>query len=320
VRIGVALPSVGLEHDRRFILDVARAAEDGGLDSVWTVDHVVLPYERESRYPYQRSGTEVAFDPQVNWLDPLVTLSLVAGVTERVKLGTSILVLPYRNPVVVAGQVASLDVLSAGRFILGVGAGWLREEFEAIGVPPAERGARTDEGLEAMKVLWTQDPASFEGRFTSFSGIALSARPHTPGGPPIWVGGNTEPGLRRALRFGQAWHGMEVFAEDMPEIRETLARLGDEVGRDPAELELTVARGFLAPGTAQRSWVQGRRVVGGADPSTESILDDLGQMAEQGISMVLMQITVDPPAMPEAVGWLASEILPEAERLEAATA
>jgi probable F420-dependent oxidoreductase len=320
MRIGVALPSVGLEHDRRFILDVARAAENGGLDSVWTVDHVVLPYDRQSQYPYQQSGTEVAFDPQVNWLDPLITLALVAGVTDRVKLGTSILVLPYRNPVVVAGQAASLDVLSDGRFILGVGAGWLREEFEALGVPPAERGARTDEGLEAMKVLWTQDPASFDGRFARFSRIALSTRPRTPAGPPIWVGGNTEPGMRRALRFGQAWHGMEVFPEDMPQIRDTVARLGDEFGRDPAELELTVARGFVPPEMAERSWVQGRRVVGGTDPSRESILEDLGQMAEQGISMVLMQITVDPATMPEAVAWLGSEVVPEAERLQAATA
>ena len=320
MRIGVALPSVGLQHDRRFILDVARAADQGGLDSVWTVDHVVLPYHRQSRYPYPQSGTEVAFDPQVNWLDPLISLALVAGATEQVRLGTSILVLPYRNPVVLAGQVASLDVLSGGRFILGVGAGWLREEFEALGVPPSQRGARTDEALEAMKVVWTQQPASFEGRFTRFSDIALSARPKTPGGPPIWVGGNTEPGLRRALRFGEAWHGMEVFPEDMPQVRETLARLGEEVGRDPAELELTVARGFLQPGTAERSWVQGRRVVGGTDPSTQSILDELGQMAEQGISMVLMQITVEPAAMVEAVGWLASEVLPQAKRLEAATA
>ena len=108
---------------------------------------------------------------------------------------------PYRNPVNLAAEAAALDVLSDGRFILGVGAGWMREEFATLGIDPAERGARTDEHIEVLRTLWTQDPASFDGRFTSFDGIVLATTPRTEGGPPIWVGGNTDAGLRRALRL-----------------------------------------------------------------------------------------------------------------------
>src|SRR5918992_3741599 len=144
MRLGVSLPNVGLDHGKETLLPVAEAAERLGFDSVWAAHHVVLPYERNSQYPYKRSGTEIAMSPGMQWLDPLVTLSAIAGVTERIRLGTSVYVLPYRDPVTLAAEVAALDVLSEGRFIFGVGAGWMREEFEAIGVPPRERGARAD--------------------------------------------------------------------------------------------------------------------------------------------------------------------------------
>src|ERR1043165_5791228 len=142
MRIGVSLPNVGLDHAKEMLLPVATAADRLGFDSVWAAHHVVLPYERASRYPYQRSGTEIAMSPGMQWLDPLIALAVVAGATERVGLGTSVLVLPYRNPVNLAAEAAALDVLSGGRLVLGVGAGWMREEFEALGIDPAERGAR----------------------------------------------------------------------------------------------------------------------------------------------------------------------------------
>ncbi len=183
MRIGVSLPNVGLEHGKEMVLPVAEAADRLGFDSVWAAHHVTLPYERTSQYPYQHSGTEVAMSPGMQWLDPLVTLSLCAAVTERVRLGTSVLVLPYRNPVNVAAEAAALDVLSDGRFVLGVGAGWMKEEFRALGIDPAERGPRTDEHIEVLRTLWTQDPASFAGRFTSFDGIVLATSTRTAGGP-----------------------------------------------------------------------------------------------------------------------------------------
>ena len=158
MRIGVSLPNVGLDHGKEMVLPVAEAAERLGFDSVWAAHHVTLPYERASKYPYGHSGTEVAMSPGMQWLDPLVTLSMVAAVTDRVRLGTSVLVLPYRNPVNLAAEVAALDVLSDGRFVLGVGAGWMQEEFRALGIDPAERGARTDEHIEVLRTLWTAGP------------------------------------------------------------------------------------------------------------------------------------------------------------------
>jgi probable F420-dependent oxidoreductase len=309
--LGVNLPTVGLDHDRDFVIPVAQAAERLGFDSLWATDHVVLPYDRESRYPYGRSKTEIAMEPGMQWIDPMATLSFVAGVTETIRLGTSVLVLPYRNPVVLAGEAATLDVLSDSRLILGIGTGWMREEFEAIGVPPSERGARTDEALEVMRTLWRDDPASHSGRFWSFDDVVLACSPRSEGGPPVWIGGNTDPALRRTLRHGDAWHGFEIYPEDMPDIRDRLARLGEEAGRDPAELELTVVRGLIVPGTEEDSWIPGRRYLGGEHPTAESIVDELGRLGDEGVSMCLGQISALAPLVPDALEWVAAEILPK---------
>jgi probable F420-dependent oxidoreductase len=308
MRIGVSLPNVGIDHGKETLLPVAEAAERLGFDSVWAAHHVVLPYERESRYPYQRSGTEVAMTPGMQWLDPIVTLSAIAAVTERVRLGTSVFVLPYRDPVTLAAELAALDVLSEGRLVLGVGVGWMREEFEAIGIPAAERGARTDEHLEVMKTLWSEDPASFEGRFTRFENVVLATTPRTEGGPPIWIGGNTDAALRRALRFGSGWHGFEVFPEEIADLRERLGRLAEEGGRDPAELELSVARGLMPPGREQESFIPDRRMLGG---SAGSVVDELGRYADEGVELVLIQVSLLPPLVPDALEWVSAEVLPQ---------
>jgi probable F420-dependent oxidoreductase len=311
VRIGVSLPNVGLDHGKDMILPVAQAAEQLGFDSIWVAHHVTLPYERESRYPYQHSGTEVAMSPGMQWLDPLVTLAMCAAVTDRVRLGTSVLVLPYRNPVNLAAEAAALDVLTEGRFILGVGCGWMKEEFVALGIDPAERGPRTDEHIEVLRALWTQDPASFDGRFNSCDGVVLATTTRTEGGPPIWVGGNTDPGLRRALRLGDGWHGFEVFPEDMPDVNERLARIGEEVGRDPAELDLSVVRGLMPPGREEESFVPDRRMLGG---SGEAVVEELGMYAEHGVHDVVIQVSLLAPQVPEALEWVAAEVLPQLPR------
>jgi probable F420-dependent oxidoreductase len=307
MRIGVSLPNVGLDHGKEMVLPVAEAADRLGFHSVWAAHHVTLPYERASRYPYGHSGTEVAMSPGMQWLDPMVTLSMVAAVTERVRLGTSVLVLPYRNPVNLAAEAAAIDVLSDGRFVLGVGAGWMEEEFRALGIDPAERGARTDEHIEVLRALWTEDPARFEGRFTRFDGLVLATTPRTEGGPPIWVGGNTRVALRRALRRGDGWHGFEVFPEDMPAVREQLEQAGEELGRDPAGLDLSVVRGLMPPGREEESFIPDRRMLGG---SAEAIVDELGRYAEQGVDEVVIQVSLLAPLVPEALEWAAAEVLP----------
>jgi probable F420-dependent oxidoreductase len=308
VRIGVSLPNVGLDHGKEMILHVAEAAERLGFDSVWAAHHVTLPYERSSRYPYQHSGTELAMSPGMQWLDPLMTLAMVAGSTDRVRLGTSVLVLPYRNPVNLAAEAAALDVLSDGRFVLGVGAGWMKEEFRALGIDPAQRGPRTDEHIEVLRTLWTEDPASFAGRFTRFEGIVLATTPRTAGGPPVWVGGNTDVALRRALRQGDGWHGFEVYPQDMPDLAERLARLGEEVGRDPGELALSVVRGLIPPGREEESFIPERRMLGG---SAEAVVDELGMYAEHGVDDVVIQVSLLAPLVPEALEWVSAEVLPK---------
>jgi probable F420-dependent oxidoreductase len=311
VRIGVSLPNVGLDHSKGMLLPVAQAAERLGFDSVFAAHHVALPYERASEYPYQRSGTEIAMSPGMQWLDPLVTLSVIAGATDRIGLGTSVLVLPYRNPVNLAAEAAALDVLSDGRFILGVGAGWMREEFATLGIDPVERGARTDEYIQVLRTLWTQDPANFNGRFVDFDNTVLATKPRTEGGPPIWVGGNNDSGLRRALRHGDGWHGFEVYPDEIPELRARLERLGAEVGRDPGELVLSVARGLIPPGREEESFIPDRRMLGG---SADAIVEELGSYAEQGVELVLIQVSLLAPLVPEALEWVASEVLPQLAR------
>jgi probable F420-dependent oxidoreductase len=290
------------------LLPVAESAERLGFDSLWVAHHVVLPYERDSEYPYKWSGTEIAMSPGMQWLDPIVTLSAVAAVTDRIGLGTSILVLPYRNPVTLAAELAALDVLSEGRLVLGVGAGWMREEFEAIGVDPKQRGARTDEHIRVLKTLWSDDPAKFDGRFTNFDNLALATTPHREGGPPIWVGGNTEPGMRRALRHGDGWHGMEVYPEQMPEINAELERIGAEEDRDPAELEISVVRGLIPPGQEQDSFIPDRRLLSG---SADAIVEELTAYDEAGVDLVVIQVSLLAPLVPEALEWVAAEVLPQ---------
>ena len=309
MKIGVALPTVGLDHGPELLLPVAEAAERLGYDSVWATDHALMSHARKSEYPYGRSGTEIAMTPGMGWLEPLATLSFVAARTERVRLGTSVLVLPYRNPLLVASQAATLHLLSGDRLVLGVGAGWMREEFEALGLDPAERGARTDEGMQVMRTLWRDDPASFEGRFFAFRDVVLGVPPRDSE-PPLWVGGNTRPALRRALRHGDGWHGFEVYPEDMAGIRDTLTELGGEVGRDPAELELSVVRGMVPPDRADESFIQDRRNLG---DSAEAMVEELGRYAVEGVGLVMIQVSLLAPLMPEGLEWFAAEVMARLE-------
>jgi probable F420-dependent oxidoreductase len=307
VRLGLALPSVGLAHDRELLLPVARAAEQAGLDSLWATDHILIPADRRSTYPYGHSGTEVALSPGFQWLEPITTLGVVAGATERIGLGTSVLVLPYRNPVVLAAQLASLDVLAGpDRLVLGVGVGWMTEEFDAVGVPRAERGARTDEHIAVLRHLWAGQERAFEGAFTRFDAATIATQPATPGGPPILVGGNSDAALRRAARLGDGWHGFDVPPEDMPATAARLARHAEAAGRDAAALELSVVRGFVPPGLEQDSFLR-RRSLGG---SADEVVDELGRYAQGGVDLVVLQVPLIPPQVVEAVGWLEAEVLP----------
>lgn len=237
MQFGVHLPHIGPWHDGATMRRFALAIEEMGYDSVWVSDHIVFPVGFESKYPYADTG-DFPVPPSVPWLEPVTTLTYVAGVTSRVRLGTSVQVLPYRNPVMNAKQLANLAMLSGGRLIVGVGAGWLREEAEAMGMPWDERGQRTDEHIEVLRALWTQENPKFEGRFYRVEGVRCEPRPSPA--PPIWVGGHEAPSLRRAARLGDGWHAYCLGPDDLAEGWRKVQSLAREAGRDPEELTLSV--------------------------------------------------------------------------------
>ena len=215
---------------------LARAAEAAGVESLWTVEHIVIPQGYASRYPYSSSG-RMAGDERASIPDPLVWLAYVAALTQRIRLATGVLILPERNPVVLAKELATLDVLSGGRVICGVGIGWLEEEFAAIGVPFADRAARAEEAIAALRALWSADE-TFEGERFRFREARSYPKPLQPGGIPIVVGGHTRAAARRAGRYADGFFpaGREV-ADLIAECR----RAAERAGRDPASVEITVA-------------------------------------------------------------------------------
>src|SRR6516225_9158878 len=210
MRYGFYLPTRGPTATRDGVLALAREGERLGLHSAMIADHIVFPVESQSTYPYTLDGKHPSAGDA---LETFSILGVVAGATERLRLVTSVLVLPYRNPVLTAKMVASLDVLSGGRLTLGVGAGWLKEEFEALNSPAFEaRGAVTDEWITIFKQLWSQSPASFDGRFYRYSDIRCEPFPVQKPHPPIWVGGHSRAALRRTARHGDGWHPVGAIA------------------------------------------------------------------------------------------------------------
>ncbi len=221
-----------------FARDFARLVEEVGFESVWAVEHVVMCVDSQSRYPYDASGRS-PFPPDTVQPDPLIWLAFVAAATERLRLGTGVLVLPQRNPVVLAKELASLDRLSDGRLVLGVGVGWVREEAEAVGTSFEDRGRRADEYVRAMRALWTQGVASFEGEFVRFGGVVSEPRPVRPGGVPIVVGGHSVAAARRAGRLGDGFYPLGASPERFRALCEEMGKAAREAGRDPSSIEIT---------------------------------------------------------------------------------
>ena len=212
---------------------VAQAAEAAGFDSVWTGEHVVLPDPQAPPSPA---------DPRDPFLDPAVALTWIAAHTKTLRLATGIIILPQRNPVVLAKEIASLDVLSGGRAILGIGAGYLEPEFRALGVPFARRGERTDESIDALRALWNDEKPAFSGDFVAFAGIDAHPRPVQRGGVPIVVGGASAGALRRAVARGNGWYGFAMDPATAERAIRGLEEARKQVERPAAlgRLEITV--------------------------------------------------------------------------------
>jgi probable F420-dependent oxidoreductase len=212
---------------------VAVHAETAGFDSLWFPEHVVFFPTYTSKYPYSEDGNP-GFGKRQGVYDPLFAATVAAGVTERVRVGTAVLILPQRNPVVLAQEVVAVDHASTGRFDLGIGIGWSSEEYAALSVPWAARGMRTDEYLEVMHALWTDQLVSYHGEFVDFSDVIAEPKPiQSP--LPIWVGGGTAS-MRRAARYGTGWYGWNLSADAIAAAMLDLDQACEAVGRDPSKL------------------------------------------------------------------------------------
>jgi len=232
VQIGFFAPHVG-PSSRDGIARACDVADELGADILWAVDHIAFPFGFSAVYPYATHEFGESPDNPLEWWDCLSVLTYLAARTERVRIGTGVLVLPYRHPVATAKAIATIDQLSAGRVVFGVGVGWLRDEFEALQLHPFDdRGAVTDEQLEVMKAVWTSDRARFAGRYYEFPEISVTPKPAQRPHPPILVGGNSGPALRRTVRHGDGWHALMLLPSEMAEHRQRLAAIAHEAGRD----------------------------------------------------------------------------------------
>ena len=218
------------------IAETARAIEERGFASIWAPEHVIFFEEYQSKYPYADHGKLHGFDHGM--MEPWTTLSFIASNTSHVKLGSSICLVPQRNPVYTAKQVADVDFLSNGRVIFGVGAGWLKEEFDALQVPFERRGARTRDYIKVMQALWTMEQPSYTGEFYKLPNCTQSPKPVQKPHPPIFFGGESRPALRRVAELGQGWMGASLMPEDLPKKIALLDELLAEAGRNRDDIDI----------------------------------------------------------------------------------
>lgn len=235
MKFGLIFANVGPFGQPDGLTHLARTAESVGFESLWTVEHVVIPKGYASKYPYSRDG-KLPGGESAPIPDPFVWLAYAAAVTTKIRLATGIVILPQRHPLYVAKEAATLDVLSRGRAILGVGIGWLKEEFDAIGVPFESRAARTEESIEALRSLWRAGESEHRGTHYAWPSVASNPKPVQPR-IPIVIGGHTKSAARRAARVGDGFFPArsDTLAECMAELSAECAR----IGRDPAEIEIT---------------------------------------------------------------------------------
>ena len=261
MKFGLRYCNTGKYVDPSLALELVQAGEEAGFESAWTVEHTIVPAGYESAYPYSPDGKMAGGVEDFPLPDPLIWMAYVASATSRIKLATGILILPQHNPVITAKQVATLDHLSGGRVLLGIGVGWLREEFDAIGAPFDDRGPRTDEYIAAMRTLWQDEKPTFHGDFVNFDGAYCRPQP-VNGTVPIIVGGHSRPAARRAGRLGDGFFP----ARGAPAELFSLARQSAaEAGRDPDALEITV--------------------------SMPDDLEDLNELANLGVGRVLVPVS-----------------------------
>ena len=265
MEFGIHLPHVGPFATPEAISGVARKAEELGYHSLWVSDHIITPRKIDSPYP----GGRYRVQPEWPFLEPVSTLLFAAAVTKRVRLGTSVLVITQRQPVILAKQLATLDFLSNGRLIFGAGAGWMKEEFQALNVPIANHGPRMAEYLEVIRRCWTEDDPSFDGRYYKLGDVGFYPKPVQKPHPPIWVGGFADGALRRVARYGDAWHAggtPDMLSQGYAKVKQ----YAKEYGRDPDSIALTLRGDGIGRGEPAQT------------------IEELRPYKDAGVSMVML--------------------------------
>ncbi len=240
MKVGLAFAS-SIGFDGNDALEVCRRAEAAGFESLWGGEHVVLPDAIASKYPYTADG-KIPAEPDTPIPDPLIWLAFAAAAAPTLRLGTCILIVPQRNPLVLAKELATLDQLSGGRVELGLGVGWLQEEFDALGIPWERRGARNDEYIEAMRALWAGPHAEFHGEFVDFEPATCSPRP-VNGSIPVIVGGDSDAAIKRAVRIADGYFPGEGDSEQLAALLGRLRQAAETAGRDPGSIEINAIFG-----------------------------------------------------------------------------
>ena len=294
MKYGFGLPTRGPLATAENIVALAERADALGFDYVYASDHIVIPRDIESRYPYSATGEFVGASSG-NYLELLTVLAFVAARTSRVRLLTSVMVLPHRSPVLTAKMLATIDYLSGGRLTVGCGVGWMREEFEAIGAPPhAERGTVGDEYLRAFRELWTSENPTFHGKYCDFSNLIFSPKPVQKPHPPLWVGGESPPALRRAGRLGDGWYPIAnnpqyplLTPDRYRAAVSTLRHHAEEAGRDPASVTLAYNAQRYSDLGAERMPDGSRQAFTGEPPQ---LADDIRAFGREGVEHLIFRL------------------------------
>jgi probable F420-dependent oxidoreductase len=308
MEFGLHLPASTPGLTSEYLIRFARQAEALGFYCLTVADHVIVPKNISVPYPYTVDGRY----PGAGYhLETITTMSFLAGATERIRFVTSVMIAPYRNPIVTAKMLASLDVLSQGRLIVGLGVGWMKEEFDNLGAPPyRERGRVTDEFIRAFRELWTKDNPSFDGKYCNFSDIVFLPKPVQRPSIPIWIGGHSRQALRRAGELGDGWHPIggvptiplepEEVARDLDILREHANR----AGRDPQQIRIAL-KGSLFDREKQITPGKRRRFTGNA----AEIASDIQDYRQAGVDTMIFDVRrASPTETLERMEWMAKEV------------
>jgi probable F420-dependent oxidoreductase len=302
MKLGICVPHYGRPIEVERMLAVARHAEDAGLDSVWVTDHVIVPRDVDVIY-------------REDMLDPLAVLAWLAGVTERIALGTSVVILPYRSPIPLAKLLASVDVLSGGRLIVGAAIGWMEGEFSALGVPFKERVSRSEEALTLLRALWTEARPELETARHRLSGLQVSPMPLQKPRPPLWIGGGSDGAFRRVARFGDGWHATAATPDAFRQGKQAVSRHWKEAGRE-GEPEWSMRIPVFVDGVHQ--WAVDQKLLRGRHTVRGTARQIAGQLAEYqrlGVSHMALEVSYSIyPAIFETIDILAEEIKPALTR------